>query len=514
MRNILRCLGGCGSRFLSTAFWMGVFALFVFLHAPPAAHAQTLTINGSGGGSFSIGASWTLNLSGAAPSQSVTVCAIDPDGATSCTPAADLGLQPQTSASGTWMASGSFTADSVGTWREWITVGTGTSNTVIFTVTASLNLSIVDGAFRVGNNWTLTLLSNLPNKNVWICGSKNSGPQTCTPGPLLPNPGPATTNSSGRWSTSGTFSTSDVGSWKEWARVYITSTRFVESNQITFTVTACTPETNSQFCQRLGKNCGTVSGADNCGVSRTVNDCSFGAGCPAGQTCGGGGISNVCGGTSCSPLQGSVCNTNANCGGIFACNGISCIGGANCTLTGKVCSGGTCTSVCSSNQNQPCNTDANCGGVFSCDGVTCTGGVNCTALNQTCGGGGVVGACGALITPTPTPTPSAGGPPSPSPFDSEIYDLTKHNPLSGLSFLRLFCTAANWLVTIGFVLAVLMVAIAGIRMLTSQGDEARLRGGKTTLSGAIIGLLILLFAKAIILIILNFLGLPLTAMTC
>jgi hypothetical protein len=59
-----------------------------------------------------------------------------------------------------------------------------------------------------------------------------------------------------------------------------------------------------------------------------------------------------------------------------------------------------------------------------------------------------------------------------------------------------------------------MVAIAGIRMLTSRGDEARLRLGKTTLTGAIIGLLVLLFAKGIILIILNFLGLPLTAMTC
>ena len=36
--------------------------------------------------------------------------------------------------------------------------------------------------------------------------------------------------------------------------------------------TACTPETDSAFCTRLGKNCGLANGTDNCGTSRTV-DC-------------------------------------------------------------------------------------------------------------------------------------------------------------------------------------------------------------------------------------------------
>src|SRR5262249_18790637 len=36
------------------------------------------------------------------------------------------------------------------------------------------------------------------------------------------------------------------------------------------TDTCCTPESDGAFCARLGDNCGTVTAADNCGVTRTV----------------------------------------------------------------------------------------------------------------------------------------------------------------------------------------------------------------------------------------------------
>jgi hypothetical protein len=43
----------------------------------------------------------------------------------------------------------------------------------------------------------------------------------------------------------------------------------------------CPAETDQQFCTRLGKNCETVSGTDNCGGSRDVNcgSCGAGKGC-------------------------------------------------------------------------------------------------------------------------------------------------------------------------------------------------------------------------------------------
>jgi hypothetical protein len=62
-----------------------------------------------------------------------------------------------------------------------------------------------------------------------------------------------------------------------------------------WTAVACTPESNTVFCARLGKNCGSVSDTDNCGASRTVSSCGT---CTSPQSCGGGGIANVCGAPS------------------------------------------------------------------------------------------------------------------------------------------------------------------------------------------------------------------------
>jgi hypothetical protein len=54
---------------------------------------------------------------------------------------------------------------------------------------------------------------------------------------------------------------------------------------------ACTPESDATFCQRLARSCGQVSAADNCGPHRTVASCGS---CTPPETCGGGGIENVC----------------------------------------------------------------------------------------------------------------------------------------------------------------------------------------------------------------------------
>lgn len=44
----------------------------------------------------------------------------------------------------------------------------------------------------------------------------------------------------------------------------------VSVNGSTGTPPSCTPESNSTFCSRLGKNCGSVTASDNCGTPRTV----------------------------------------------------------------------------------------------------------------------------------------------------------------------------------------------------------------------------------------------------
>jgi hypothetical protein len=51
---------------------------------------------------------------------------------------------------------------------------------------------------------------------------------------------------------------------------------------------ACTPETDAEFCARLAKSCGQVTGTDNCGSSRTVSSCGE---CTSPETCS---TSNIC----------------------------------------------------------------------------------------------------------------------------------------------------------------------------------------------------------------------------
>lgn len=65
--------------------------------------------------------------------------------------------------------------------------------------------------------------------------------------------------------------------------------------------TTCTAESNTQFCARRSKNCGSVTGTDNCGATRTVSCGS----CTAPATCGGGGTANVCGTAPIKKAKGS-----------------------------------------------------------------------------------------------------------------------------------------------------------------------------------------------------------------
>jgi hypothetical protein len=66
-------------------------------------------------------------------------------------------------------------------------------------------------------------------------------------------------------------------------------------DNVALDLATCTGETDASFCSRLAKNCGSVTGADNCGVSRTVTSCGS---CTSPATCGGGGSANVCGGST------------------------------------------------------------------------------------------------------------------------------------------------------------------------------------------------------------------------
>jgi hypothetical protein len=143
-----------------------------------------------------------------------------------------------------------------------------------------------------------------------------------------------------------------------------------------------TPETDSAFCSRLGKTCGSVTSNDNCGVSRTVLNCGnclnqyeF---CQSG-TCGSmfsscsdsdGGIDyNVLGMILAKHILYNSTNnyydfcTNTSTLIEYSCNNKSLITTSyNCALVGKICSNGAC--VVSNSGNQSC-TDSDINSVFT-----------------------------------------------------------------------------------------------------------------------------------------------------
>jgi hypothetical protein len=113
----------------------------------------------------------------------------------------------------------------------------------------------------------------------------------------------------------------------------------------------CVPETDAQFCTRLGMQCGPASGTDNCGNSRTISSCGT---CPSGSECDMEGARNVCISRPCDPV--------VSCDGQCGCVSDGCGGMINC---------GICpTEACSGSTPYPC-CDGSCSSSRFCPGVAC-----------------------------------------------------------------------------------------------------------------------------------------------
>ena len=138
-------------------------------------------------------------------------------------------------------------------------------------------------------------------------------------------------------------------------------------------------------CAAAGANCGPI--ADGCG---STLDCGT---CPAGQTCGGGGVASRCGSTACRPrtcreLSLSCGPAGNGCGGTLDCGacppGTTCGGGG----TPGACGMPACRPRTCADQNLQCGPAGNgCGGTLDCG--LCPAGT-------TCGGGGTPGVCGSV----------------------------------------------------------------------------------------------------------------------
>jgi hypothetical protein len=154
----------------------------------------------------------------------------------------------------------------------------------------------------------------------------------------------------------------------------------------------CTPAT----CASLGNlDCGTVG--DGCGGTLMCGTCT-----QPGTSCGGGGKSNKCGGVGCSP---ATCATAGVGGGAVNCGTVS-DGCGNTLMCGTctapdTCGGGGVANVCGTGGCTPSTCTMlgfNCGPA----GDGCGGELQCGTCTppETCGGGGMPSVCGGGCTKT------------------------------------------------------------------------------------------------------------------
>ena len=152
----------------------------------------------------------------------------------------------------------------------------------------------------------------------------------------------------------------------------------------------CTAETDTAFCSRLGKNCGSVTANDNCGTSRTVSSCGT---CTSPATCGGGGTANVCGSGCTAETNTAFCSRlGKNCGSVTAndnCGTSRTVSSCGTCTSPATCGGGGTANVCGGGGGGTCKpayAQANCGGYTSYTPATqvSQGGHNWTCLNDNC----------------------------------------------------------------------------------------------------------------------------------
>lgn len=215
------------------------------------------TINGvTSGLNLAVGQAWTLSITSNLLNAPVTLCAIDNNGVQSCTPG-----YGSTDGNGAWTLSKAAAPGTVGNWQEWAEVGTALtqSNHISFTVSAATTNTgaptfTINGltsgvTLTVGQTWSLGVTSNLPNTAVTLCAIDNNGVQSCTPGF-------GSTGANGAWTLTNATAPTTVGTWQEWAEL---GTGSVESNNITFNVTATGTATNSGPCN-MNSNCNVFQG--------------------------------------------------------------------------------------------------------------------------------------------------------------------------------------------------------------------------------------------------------------
>ena len=232
----------------------------------------TLTVTGLSDQSGASGDTATKQVTAAPATGSVLTCSVSPSSVTQTTAGQSESFTITTSGGAThlykWSTNGgstyvpanyvpspyTITLSQPGTYTVLaessdIPVGSGNCGTItvnppvgvpsaalsITDTTKSITVTNVQSpppTFAVGDNWILNLTtSNIPTNSFFqFCASTPDGGPSCTPTSTYYE-----TNGSGSWSISGTFTSSVIDTWTEWAEFAAPA---VSSNNIAFTVSS------------------------------------------------------------------------------------------------------------------------------------------------------------------------------------------------------------------------------------------------------------------------------------
>ena len=83
---------------------------------------------------------------------------------------------------------------------------------------------------------------------------------------------------------------------------------------------------------------------------------------------------------------------------------------------------------------------------------------------------------------------------------------TLPNPVKWSTFSELIDAIANWLLTIGLVLAPLMFVIGGVMFVTAYGNASKIQSAKNLMIYTGIGILVVLLAKSLVEVLKGFIG--------
>ncbi len=77
------------------------------------------------------------------------------------------------------------------------------------------------------------------------------------------------------------------------------------------------------------------------------------------------------------------------------------------------------------------------------------------------------------------------------------------NPLGETSIIKIISNVLNYLIYISFPILALMILIGGFQIMTAQDNPEKIKKGRTTITYAVIGFVIVLISKGSVLILLK-----------